>query len=67
MVAPVERFDPDRLCRRPAGRGRPDSGMDTHRPSDNAVSALAVRAVGRLTAETIAVFGDRLKAAQGLE
>ncbi|MBF6072886.1 type II toxin-antitoxin system PemK/MazF family toxin [Nocardia farcinica] len=66
-VAPIERFDPDRLVAVPLadadpvqGWIRPDRVMTVYRPWLSGP-------VGRLSDETIAVFDERLKAAQGLD
>lgn len=67
MVAPIERFDPDKLVTVPLlqedpvqGWIRPDRVTTVYRPWLSGP-------VGRLTDETIAVFDQRLKAAQGLD
>jgi mRNA-degrading endonuclease toxin of MazEF toxin-antitoxin module len=67
MVAPIERFDPDKLVAvllsdadPVEGWIRPDRVTTVYRP-------WLTGPVGRLSDETIAVFDQRLKAAQGLE
>lgn len=67
MVAPVVRFDPDRLVAVALdaadpieGWIRPDRVTTVYRPWLSGP-------VGRLTDETKAVFDERLKAAQGLD
>lgn len=66
-VAPIERFDPDRLVAVPLAENdpvegwiRPDRTMTVYRPWLSGP-------LGRLTDDTIALFDARLKAAQGLD
>ncbi|WP_331761234.1 type II toxin-antitoxin system PemK/MazF family toxin (plasmid) [Nocardia sp. NBC_01377] len=67
MVAPIESLDPDKLLAVPladsdpvAGWIRPDRVTTVYRPWLSGP-------VGRLGTDTLAVFDQRLKAAQGLD
>lgn len=67
MVAPIERFDPDRLVAVALAAADPVEGWIRPDRVTTAYRPWLSGPVGRLTAETIAVFDERLKAAQGLE
>ncbi len=67
MVAPVERVDPDRLVAVPLAAADPVPGWIRTDRVTTVYRPWLSGPVGRLTEDTIAVFDERLKAAQGLD
>ncbi|WP_282783254.1 MULTISPECIES: type II toxin-antitoxin system PemK/MazF family toxin [unclassified Nocardia] len=67
MVAPVERYDPDRLVAVPLADADPIAGWIRTDRVTTVYRPWLSGPVGRLADDTIAIFDERLKAAQGLE
>lgn len=67
MVAPVERYDPDRLVAVTLSDADPIQGWIRADRVTTVYRPWLSGPVGRLSEKTITVFDERLKAAQGLD